>query len=49
MRKNYLKFVSRHLSRHRVAKGFVMRHELGQVVQEEIDKNEIGDKRTIGE
>lgn len=56
MRKFHLKFVSRHC----VAIAFVMRKEhrhedrhgvyveLGQVVQEEDETNEIGDKRTIG-
>lgn len=56
MRKFHVKFVSRHC----VAIAFVMRKEhrhedrhgvydeLGQVVQEEDETNEIGDKRTIG-
>ena len=52
MRKFHLKFVSRQC----VAIAFVMRKEhrhgvyveLGQVVQEEDETNEIGDKRTIG-
>ena len=60
MRKFHLKFVSRHClaiafvmrkeHRHEDRHGVYVElgHELGQVVQEADETNEIGDKRTIG-